>query len=220
MNWQENLEIKLNKLYENKTDLDKFSKLKSNHDRVDFLIENSTYLTQLESFLKADKCLNEKTNHVSNKYRQKGNEFYAKKLNKKAFTNYTRALIYAPSSDNNNIYNKPLFLGYSNRSAVFFDEKLYRECLSDISVIEKIIRNQHFLEEINIKTTYRDELYNLCFKLLNRQINCWILLSAVGELYKLADSTKASENGFYSFLKSNESNQTKINEIIEKIQTF
>ena len=65
---------------------------------------------------------------------------FAKNNNKQAFKWYTMALLNAP------ICTESLLLAYSNRSAVFFDESLYKNCLQDINstkyILNAIINNK------------------------------------------------------------------------------
>jgi tetratricopeptide (TPR) repeat protein len=173
MEWQKFLDDKLTGFIKNDQQVKQFKSLNSNFSRVQFLIENAGPIqTEIVKFLansvaKAAKK-NLKSEGLSEAYRKKGNEYYAKSNNKKALENYNFALIKAPAN------SKALVLSYSNRSAAFFSQKRLESCLADIDQVKGKLPNV-----ISNLTEPNDlsDIHSLIFKLLNREINCHIKLN-------------------------------------------
>jgi SET and MYND domain-containing protein 4 len=78
-----------------------------------------------------------KSNQKSDQFRAKGNEFYARRSFFDAMVKYNESLCCAESGTQN------LGLAYANRSAVFFEIKLYDKCLNNI----KLARQNHYPEK-------------------------------------------------------------------------
>ncbi len=173
MNWPNILDNGIRLLKQNDNDIFHFRSLQSNQSRVSFLIDRQDiYLNELKSFHSI--ASSEKNSQLSEDNRKNGNKYYAQKLNKKAFNSFNHALLYS-----NDL--KSTLLAYSNRSAVFYDEKLYEKCLIDI---EKAF-NIYF----QMKTC--QDLSELVFKLLNRKKNCYFYLGQREQLIQMkAKSTE------------------------------
>jgi hypothetical protein len=228
MYWNKILDLSLSKLYENKNNLEEFKSLKSNYQRVDFLIRKHYFLNEVNIYLKyvydennnnnnktADLNESEEKNiQLSHDYRLKGNDYYAKKQFKLAFKYYTLSLLYAPSDFiQNKCVNKSKILALSNRSAIFFNEKLYQETLIDLNSIKEILCN-NFLQcnFIDIKPDDISDIFNLIIKLINREANCYYNLKQLDKLNEFLND----ENKFQLILKCqaflNMKSEQKINE--------
>lgn len=158
-NWQLFLDQQLDYLYKSSDLLNQFKASKTNYQRIDFVyFFNSIIEKYLESINFAD---DQKSDEISELYRKKGNDFYAKKDSQNALNNYNLALLYAPHN------SKSLFLAYSNRSAVFYDLNMLENCLDDLSSCEL-----HF--EKNFKNDKSNSFFNLILKLIKRKVNCLI----------------------------------------------
>lgn len=148
-----------------------FEKLDSNYARIEYLIDhNKPIIEKLSSYL--DKIHHEsdtscrKSIQISEAHRQRGNEHFSKKNYKQALKFYNLALLNASRE------SKSLLLSYSNRSAVFYNENLFNECLIDIESAKNQLES--FISSSNIDKKTLSDLYNLAFKLLNREINCLV----------------------------------------------
>jgi hypothetical protein len=222
IDWLMVIEDNLHKLYKSENDLAKFSNMCNNYDRIDFLISSGeVYLNDTRNFissvLKASAVANSKeskSNSLSDSLRLKGNQFYAQKQNIKAFKSYTNAILCAPQLDEKSnvcldiVKLKPCLLAYSNRSAVFYDEKLYDNCLKDINTFEYRLHEAYRISTNEIKPVdqIHEEYLNVIFKLLNRKANCLYHLDKKKSLSEtnLIDSIKFKEilNGSaFSLLK-------------------
>ena len=171
MNWPNILDNSCLLLKQNNSDLIQFRSLQSNRSRVNFLLHRrDIYLKELKTFYSkyCSLTVTDKNSQLSEENRQKGNKFFAQKLNKKAFNSFSHALMYSDDL-------KSTLLAYSNRSAVFFDEKLYEKCLIDVENAFNVyfqIKNSQNLSEI-------------VFKLLNRKKNCYFHLRQREQLLQM-----------------------------------
>lgn len=87
-----------------------------------------------------------KSNQKSNLCRSEGNQFYANKSFFDALVKYNESLCFAePGTEN-------LGLAYANRSAVYFEMKLYGKCLRNV----ELARRNHY-PEINLETLKKRE---------------------------------------------------------------
>lgn len=178
MDWQNILNISLNILKQNRDDLTQFETLKSNTERIRFLLERKLiYLSELEPIFSKYICNKSvKSLNLSEENRKRGNIFYSQKLNKKAFASFNNALMLAPDY-------KSSILAYSNRSAVFFDEMLNENCLIDIETALNKYR-------LYLKSDqYNDDLIDLLFKLLNRKKACHFNLNQLEQLKQMKIDT-------------------------------
>ncbi|KAG5675897.1 hypothetical protein PVAND_005757 [Polypedilum vanderplanki] len=85
----------------------------------------------------------EKSNEKSIIFRQEGNEFYKKREFLSALLKYNQSLCYAEKNSEN------LAHAYANRSAVYFEMKLYEKCLSNINYAISNNYPQENLEILN-----------------------------------------------------------------------
>lgn len=167
--WSNFLEIKLSQFYSSGK-LKHFKNLISNYQRVEFIItQSSDYLNEIEKFLNEiysvdvnNEISDAKSTELSDNYRKKGNDCYSKKDNSNAFKFYTLAILYAQNSSNS------LILGYSNRSAVFFDQKLFEQCLLDLNNLKTLLLASSIANQT--------ENSSLVLKLLSREVNSLIEL--------------------------------------------
>jgi hypothetical protein len=105
---------------------------------------------------------------ASESFRKNGNDHFAKNRSKKALEAYNFALIEAPPQ------SKSLVLSYSNRSAVFYSQSRYHNCLYDINRVKAELPA---VASQSSETSDLSDIHNLVFKLLNREINCFIKLN-------------------------------------------
>lgn len=70
----------------------------------------------------------EKFNNSADTYRQEGNEWYKKRDFFKALVKYNQSICFAEINSEN------LGMGYANRSAVYFEMKLYNNCVKNIKL--------------------------------------------------------------------------------------
>ena len=163
--WQNSLKIYLNQLYENKSNLIEFKSFTFDYQRVCFCLNKLNLPNEKDtaSIWKFYEINNEshKSKELSDKYRNIGNNFYKKKEFINSFENYLLALKHAPAKSDQ------LLLAYSNRSALFYELKLYRECLNDLNQM-KFLNSNKYPE-------------NLEEKLTNRENNCLSSLSVLND---------------------------------------
>lgn len=86
-----------------------------------------------------------KSDKISNLLRQEGNDLYKKREFFSALLKYNQSLSYAESESEN------LGLAYANRSAVYFEIKLYDQCLKNIHLAEKNFYPKESLEVLNLR---------------------------------------------------------------------
>lgn len=88
-----------------------------------------------------------KSNEKSDSLRKEGNKFFAEKLFYNAMLKYNESLCFAESS------SEMLGLAYANRSAIYFEMKLFEKCLRNISLAKQ---NQY--PEKNIEVLQKREV--------------------------------------------------------------
>ena len=200
-NWQLFLDQQLDKLYKSIDLLNKFKRLKSNYERIEFV---NFFSELIDNFLNSiNFCDDQKSDKLSEDYRKKGNNFYTKKDNLNALNNYNLALLYAP------LNSKSLYLAYSNRSAVFYDLEMAEKCLDDVGSCE-----YHILQLD--KNTNSNNLFNFLLKLVKRKLNCLIKLKqnenfpsfSESKIFKLLIKTATELN--------KESELVEINQLIDQ----
>lgn len=86
---------------------------------------------------------NGKNDELSIAHRDKGNEFFRKKIWRIAMEFYNASLRYASNGSEN------ISLAYANRSATFFHMKLYDQCLIDIGLAKKANYPQRLMHKLN-----------------------------------------------------------------------
>lgn len=178
MEWSQILNDNLAK-FTNKNLLSEFKKLSTNYDRVEFILASGS--TDFSDFYNHQtKIQMEKSTQLSDQFRKQGNAYYTKKTeNLKAFTCYTQALMHSPVDTSHQSFkcNKSLVLAYSNRSALFFEIGLYQMCLNDIQMTEVYFEAlEPFVSDAEVM-----EVFNLIFKLMNRQKKCFFMLNKLDE---------------------------------------
>ena len=172
---------------------DKFARLKSDRERVKFVLD----LDVFQKHVIITPSLQKKSKEEAVKYRNEGNVFFKKKLEIKALQRYTDSILSAPNTENEPSCNDILALGFANRSAVLFNLEKYKLCIQDI---EAAFENGYPL--------------NLSYKLYFRKAKC---LFGQGDASqgKLA-SIKARESLQYSDLDENK--REKLLREIEKTE--
>ncbi|KAJ8959449.1 hypothetical protein NQ318_022142 [Aromia moschata] len=102
-----------------------FKKLKTAHERVDFSYDymKSKLSFAPEIFFEERRV---KSDDLSLKYRQKGNELFLANKCQEALVQYVKSIAFAKNG------SSLLGLAYANRSAVLFQKEFYKECLEDI----------------------------------------------------------------------------------------
>ncbi|XP_061719114.1 SET and MYND domain-containing protein 4-like [Cydia pomonella] len=96
-----------------------------------------------------------KSTDLSLYYRNRGNECFKKAQDFEAWQYYNLSLLHAPTSSND------YALALSNRSAVFFSLKKYKECLKDI----KMVLTLNYPEKLHEKLVKRQKSCEECLKL-------------------------------------------------------
>lgn len=102
---------------------DEFAALRSNGERTKLahrLLREFQLFPRVKSEFKSET--------VSCEFRNKGNELFKTKKDGLALEMYTKSIAHAPKDA------ECLGLAFANRSAVFFEKKLYRECLNVRSI--------------------------------------------------------------------------------------
>lgn len=192
MEWPNFLDKKLDFLYDNQELLKNFKCSSTNFDRVDLLTRNHSLMEDVNTFLDKFKNSEEKSVNLSESHRKQGNYYFSKKDNKNSFSSYTLALNYA--KDDPTSFNKSLILAYSNRSAVFYDESLFQNCLLDLESVKYHLKTS--VSQNHLSNPDLTDLYNLIFKLLHRELNCLLKLNSVQGLANF------NKNTFFSILSS------------------
>jgi SET and MYND domain-containing protein 4 len=144
----------------------KFKKLNNDISRIDYCLSKNLPSEDDFKFLNRKYSINKsnKNQEISKKFRLEGNDYFKKKYDQIAFDKYTLSIIYAP------IDSDEIILALSNRSAVFFELKLYEYCLDDLNEI-KILNNGYYLESNKLKLLFREAC---CWYYLNNidKYNC------------------------------------------------
>lgn len=104
-----------------------FSKIVDNAERIKYL---EKLLNETKIIADKGKLKMEKSNKISEIYRDKGNKAYSKKEFIDSLIQYNQSLCFADSNEN-------LSLAYANRSAVYFELGLYETCLKNIELAKK-----------------------------------------------------------------------------------
>lgn len=135
----------------------KLLSLKTNADRVLYVYD---IIGELKAFPKLLQV--QKSQSVSAHYRNLGNQFFQNSDYYKAWQYYNLALLHAPVNKDDMVA-----LAISNRSAVFYSMKKYKECLVDIDKVlsmkypgrlkDKLLKRKKGCEE-NINTEIDDKL--------------------------------------------------------------
>jgi SET and MYND domain-containing protein 4 len=202
MNWQIILDKSLENLKQTEDDLNEFKHLNTNKLRVSFLLDRkhvylNEYAKYYSNFYDYKKV---KNSLLSDQHRKKGNEFYLIKLNKNAFNQFNLALMYADISTD----LKLIILAYSNRSAVFLDENLFQQCITDINNVFRVYSQY-------ISNCDDDDLFQLIIKLLNRKKKC-------------IQNQKMPKNDIYNSLNIFKFNtvekEIQVNRLIEEINSI
>lgn len=98
---------------------DSFAALRSNSERAKFAYD---LLEEFQLFPRV--AVEFKSEIASCMYREQGNSLFKAKEDGEAMRMYTKSIAYAPKGA------ECLGLAFANRSAVLFEKKLYKECLS------------------------------------------------------------------------------------------
>lgn len=117
--------------------------LSSNIERVLFVYG---ILSDLNSFPQLAKV--DKSDTVSTYYRNQGNKCFQSSEDFKAWQYYNLSLLHAP------LNSKNYYLALSNRSAVYYSMRKYRECLNDIGIV--VLMN--IPQELSVKLNKRQKL--------------------------------------------------------------
>ncbi|XP_037951291.1 SET and MYND domain-containing protein 4-like isoform X2 [Teleopsis dalmanni] len=111
----------------------KFNELKENYSKVNFVEHALIDFKYIEKIFLNTKLREEKCNKKSSEFRMLGNEQFSLKNRRyfQALELYNKSICFSePDSEN-------LSIGYANRSAVLFEWKRYRECLTNIQLARK-----------------------------------------------------------------------------------
>lgn len=179
MDWLDVLNAHLDKCAKSGL-LGQFKLLTNNYARAEFILKNAKFL-ELDRYLSSlvGGANDGKSGKRSDEARANGNAFFSQRTqNKKAFAYYTKALMNAPVTVNGSLKeNKALVLAYSNRSAVFYEEKLFEECLADID--QCVV---YLSKDLVGNADQVEWLFNLALKLANRQRNCYFKMQRIEAL--------------------------------------
>lgn len=94
------------------------------HSFVDYFLKSQNVVIKIA-----------KNNQKSKEFREQGNEHFSKKVKSEyinALRLYNKSICYAKNG------SKELALGYSNRSAVYFELKMFKECLASIELAKSV----------------------------------------------------------------------------------
>lgn len=95
-----------------------------------------------------------KSNAKSEELRTEGNKFYSQRKFFNALLKYNESLCYAePASEN-------VGHAYANRSAVYFEMKLYERCLKNVELAKQHRYPENNLEVLNNRTAKCNDLVN------------------------------------------------------------
>lgn len=108
-----------------------------------------------------------KFNEKSEILRGEGNKFYAQKMFYEALQKYNESLCFATPE------SKYVGLSYANRSAVYFELKLFDRCLANI----ELARKNHYPEENSEVLKKREEKCQQIVKMQKTQTNDFPILS-------------------------------------------
>lgn len=130
-----------------------FKDITSNSQRVKFL---QNLLLEYDLIADSSKVRVEKSNNVAEHVRNKGNQFYAKRQFLDALEAYNTSLCLAENDSKN------VGVAYANRSAVFYELKLYDNCLNNI----QLAKQNNYPEENLQKLNKREEM---CLEMINNE---------------------------------------------------
>ncbi|KOB71564.1 TPR repeat protein [Operophtera brumata] len=145
--------------------------LKTNEERVlyihDVINENS-------SFPKVPEV--HKSQNVSMYYRNLGNDCFQTSKHSKAWQYYNLALLHTP------IKTEQYALALSNRSAVFFSMKMYKECIKDIDTIFSLVYPSRLKEKLLKRKS-------MCKEAIDEEIEFDFTGEGTEELLTMKDAT-------------------------------
>lgn len=175
----------------------------TNYSRVEHLVDakSFSFMRLVDDFLSGldNHEIDEKKNpETSEQYRKKGNESFCRRDYKTALKFYTLAILNASAA------SESLLLGYSNRSAVFYDLKRFEQSLADLACVKQLLDKS--------KPVRLSERVSLVVKLLSREVCCLLELNRFVNL---------DQNDFVKYLRKIEfSESTAKSEIESKIEEF
>lgn len=129
-----------------------FKNIADNAGKIKFV---RNLLKEYELEVEGKQKLN-KSNAIAESFRSKGNQFYMKKEFLDALEAYNQSLCFAEAG------SKTIALAFSNRSAVYFEMKLYDVCLKNI----QLAIDHDYPKETLEKLEKRREL---CFEMINNK---------------------------------------------------
>lgn len=141
-----------------------YKKTNSNVERIKLCHGNSSIDSSLEKWFSQvqKEDLHKKNEDLASILKKNGNEAYLKKKNIKAMEYYNKAILVCPEST--------ISLLYGNRSAVLFEQKLWKDCTRDIDVaiscgfpVEKVWKLYRRKGEVMLKL-HQVEDSKSCFK--------------------------------------------------------
>lgn len=131
-----------------------FRNFNENSKRVRF-VEN--LLIEYDLIADKGKMKMGKSNEIAEHYRSRGNQFYSKKQFLDALESYNQTLCFAEPG------SKTIGIAYGNRSAVYFELKVYDSCLNNI----KLAKMNNYPGENMDKLQRREQM---CLEMINN--NC------------------------------------------------
>ena len=171
MSWQETLDKVVSFVSHDERRYKRDDKL-FNENIIIEILNNKRVISSIRKWFdnksKVDRDISQKDFERAEYFRQEGNKYYLQGINAKALECYNDSIRHYPlkssdaaavNSSNRLPDNKGLSLAFANRSAVFFNWKQYRKCLTDI--------------EQAFELQYPD---NLQYKLLKRRAECLLEL--------------------------------------------
>lgn len=173
----------------------------TNYSRVEHLVDSKSFsftnlVNDFLSRLDHHEIDEKKNPESSEQFRKKGNESFCRRDYKTALKFYTLAILNAFAA------SESLLLGYSNRSAVFYDLKRFEQSLADLTSVKQLLGKS--------KPARLSERVSLVVKLLSREVNCLLELNRFVDL---------DQNDFVKYVRKIEFNEsTAKNEIESKIE--
>lgn len=131
-----------------------FKEITENSQRIKFV---QNLLTDLNLIADNGKLNLPKSNAIAEACRVRGNQFYSKKNFLDALESYNQSLCFAE------LASSTIGIAYANRSAVYFELQLYKNCLSNI----EMARENHYPQENLEKLNKREAL---CFEMINNNL--------------------------------------------------
>lgn len=132
-----------------------FKEKNENSQRIKFVQD---LLSDFNLIADKGKLTLSKSNAIAESCRVRGNQFYSRRHFLDALESYNQSLCFAESA------SSAIGMAYANRSAVYFELQLFKNCLSNI----EMARKNHYPEE-NLDKLHKREA--LCFEMIKNNLS-------------------------------------------------